>query len=244
MVDAQAINTSIIGRLLEEVSWEGSRVSLYRGGGCGMEHVLTAEVLLSLSFLPRTHFLGAVLTSALGARDALRGVAAQIEESELSVLPPELILQPSGAVVQPDALLGTASGYVLLEATCIPSHPSQLEQLAREYLAVVREAGKRAPVLLLILGSPPLAGGRGPGFWDIAEAISGCLPLVLADTGSGERLDALVTGIPEAVGWITWAEIDAVVARQLSSMTIDDPSLRATVERLATAVSTAIAIHS
>jgi hypothetical protein len=46
------------------------------------------------------------------------------------------------------------------------------------------------------------------------------------------------------VGWITWAELDTVVARQLSSLKVDDPSLRGTVERLATAVSTAIAVHS
>ena len=50
--------------------------------------------------------------------------------------------------------------------------------------------------------------------------------------------------IPEVVSWITWAELDTVVARQLSSVKIEDPSLRGTVERLATAVSAAIAIHS
>ena len=43
------INTSIIGRLLEEISWEGKRVvHLYRGGGRGKENVLTAEVMISL----------------------------------------------------------------------------------------------------------------------------------------------------------------------------------------------------
>jgi len=50
--------------------------------------------------------------------------------------------------------------------------------------------------------------------------------------------------ITEVVSWITWAELDTVVARQLSSMRIEDPSLRGTVERLAKAVSSAIAIHS
>ena len=43
------------------------------------------------------------------------------------------------------------------------------------------------------------------------------------------------TLIPEVVSWITWAELDAVVTRQLASMKIEDPSLRGTVERLATA---------
>ena len=49
---------------------------------------------------------------------------------------------------------------------------------------------------------------------------------------------------PEIVSWITWVEIITVVARQLSSMKIEDPSLRDTVKRLAKAVSLAIAIHS
>jgi hypothetical protein len=53
-----------------------------------------------------------------------------------------------------------------------------------------------------------------------------------------------VKRIPEVVSWVTWAEVETVVARQLSSMKIDDPSLRGTVERLAMAVSTAIATHS
>jgi hypothetical protein len=52
------------------------------------------------------------------------------------------------------------------------------------------------------------------------------------------------TLIPEVVDWITWAELDTVVARQLSSIKIEGPSLRGTVERLDKAVSTAIAIHS
>lgn len=64
MTDDDATNTTIIGRLLEEISWEGKRVRLYRRGGRGMENVLTAEVLLPLSFLPRTHFLGELLLAA------------------------------------------------------------------------------------------------------------------------------------------------------------------------------------
>jgi hypothetical protein len=105
MTNDGATNTSIIGRLLEEISWEGKRVvHLYRGGGRGKENVLTAEVMISLDFLPRTHFLAEVLRAAHGAENALEGVAAQIEDCELSVLPPQLTLKPAGTVVQPDAL--------------------------------------------------------------------------------------------------------------------------------------------
>jgi hypothetical protein len=33
---------SVMSRLLHEISWEGSRVKLYRDGGRGMENALTA----------------------------------------------------------------------------------------------------------------------------------------------------------------------------------------------------------
>jgi hypothetical protein len=59
-----------------------------------------------------------------------------------------------------------------------------------------------------------------------------------------ERVEDLVNRTPEIVSWITWVEINTVVARQLSSMKIEDPSLRDTVKRLTKAVSLAIAIHS
>lgn len=244
MTDDGAVNATIIGRLLQEISWEGSRVRLYRHGGRGMENVLTAEVLLPLSYLPRTHFLAEVLRAAHGAERALHGIAAQIEESELFVLPPELSLPPVGTVVQPDAVLETTSGYVLVEAKRIRRASFQREQLAREYLAVLREAKTRDPVLLLILGSPPPVTVKGEGLRDITEAIRESLLLVLASTGADESFDDLVERIPQVVSWITWAEVETVVARQKSSLKIEDPSLRGTVERLAKSVSTAIAIHS
>ena len=82
------------------------------------------------------------------------------------------------------------------------------------------------------------------GLRDITEAIKDHLQEVLDTAGGDESFEDLVKRIPDVVSWITWAEIDAVVARQLSSVKIEDPSLRGTVERLATAVSAAIAIHS
>ena len=55
-------NTSPMGRLLEELSWEGN-ARKYRGGGRGLENVLVTEVFSLLDQLPRSTFLGAVLTS-------------------------------------------------------------------------------------------------------------------------------------------------------------------------------------
>lgn len=238
-----ATNTSIIGRLLEEISWEGNAAP-YRDGGRGRENVLTAEVMISLGFLPRTHFLAEVLRAAHGAERALSGIAAQIEDCQLSVLPPELRLEPAGTVVQPDALLETETGYVFVEAKGLRRASFQREQLAREYLAVLRGAKTRDPVLLLILRSPPPVAVKGQGLRDVIDAIKEQLPLVLANTGGDESFDDLVDRIPQVVSWVTWAEIETVVARQMSSLKIEDPSLRGTVERLATAVSTAISIHS
>ena len=71
-------NVSVIGRLLEEISWEGSRVKQYREGGRGMENVLTAEVLLPLTYLPRAPFLAPVLRSAHGASAAVELAAAEL----------------------------------------------------------------------------------------------------------------------------------------------------------------------
>ena len=120
----------------------------------------------------------------------------------------------------------------------------QREQLAREYLAVLREAKTRHPVLLLMLGSPPPVTVKRQGLRDITEAIKDHLQEVLDKASGDEHLDDLVKRIPEVVSWITWAELNTVVARQLSSMKVENPSLRGTVERLATAVSAAIAIQS
>ena len=72
---------SAIDRLLDELSWEGN-ARKYRGGGRGLENVLTAEVFQALDFLPRDAFLGAVLRGAVlvpesvGAEDPLENAAA------------------------------------------------------------------------------------------------------------------------------------------------------------------------
>lgn len=52
----EKINTSIIGRLLKEISWEGKRVKMYRNGSLGYENVLTVEFFQALDFLPRNQF--------------------------------------------------------------------------------------------------------------------------------------------------------------------------------------------
>ena len=63
---------SIIGRLLEELSWTGRLITKYRGGGRGFENVLSAEVLQALDFLPRTAFLGSVVGALHDGTAAVR----------------------------------------------------------------------------------------------------------------------------------------------------------------------------
>lgn len=57
-------NCTVLGRLLEELSWDGNTIKAYRYGGRGFENVLTAEVFQALYFLPRQAFLGALHGSA------------------------------------------------------------------------------------------------------------------------------------------------------------------------------------
>ena len=145
------LNTSVLGRLLEELSWEGSSIRRYRHGGRGYENVLTAEVLLALDFLPRQAFLGAVLRAAHGSETTLARIADEIEAAELTLLPEELKLRPSGAsyqeqvVVQPDGMITSPHCVVMIEAKRIRKSKFQTEQLAREYIALMRDAAGRTP---------------------------------------------------------------------------------------------------
>ncbi|WP_142057805.1 hypothetical protein [Pseudarthrobacter sp. B4EP4b] len=135
MNTASSASSSIVGKLLEEISWEKARD--YRTGGQGRENVLTAEVLVGLDFLPRTYFLAAVIRAAHGADDARARLAAEAEQLQMNFLPGDFSFG-SGAgraalVVQPDAIFETPSTYTLVEAKRIKYGSFQPEQLAREY---------------------------------------------------------------------------------------------------------------
>ena len=102
----QLENASPIGRLLEEISWEGN-AKPYREGGRGRENVLTVETFTPLDYLPRTRFLGQVIGSAHGADEARRRVAEEIERVVISLLPGDVFLGRTGVHVQPDATIIT-----------------------------------------------------------------------------------------------------------------------------------------
>jgi hypothetical protein len=243
---------SVLGRLLQEISWEGQSVRQYRDGGRGRENVLTAEVLTALDFLPRQAFLGSVLDSAHGADEALRLVATEIEDAVVTFLPPEIVLNPDGRsrgellIVQPDATITSASCYVMIEAKRIKSSRFQVQQLAREYLAVTREARHRIPLLLLVLGSPPPVLIAGGGRLSVHNAIEQHLPTVhsLVRPHPHMPLDELETRVDQACAWITWHELAEVVVRRQRDLAVMDPSVAGSIRRLTASIVRSITRHT
>lgn len=228
---SESTNWSVVGRLLEEISWEGSSVRKYRQGGRGLENVLTAEALMLLDYLPRDVFLADVFRAAHGADLARERLAARAEDLRLRMLPDELHLPPNRLVVQPDALAETHDCFVLIEAKRIRSSSFQVEQLAREYVAVVREADGRLPLLLLVLGAEPPVTVKRLGRMSPRDAIATQLPTLLARVDATEAESELLGRIDERVAWITWAQIADVAAARADQF--DGPGPDSTVRRLA-----------
>lgn len=240
---------SLIGRLLAEISWDGN-ARTYRDGGRGRENVLTTEVFQALDFLPRTRFLGRVIRSAEGAEETRRMIVSQIDEAVIELLPGDLVVSGKGAgseplSVQPDGIIQTPDVYCLLEAKRIRRGAFQPHQLAREYLTVLREAGDRHPLLLLVLPEAPPVLVRGHGRLSIQEAIARwvtpILPQLDAEFPSAEEL---VKGIESAVAWVTWSTISEDVAAGLEHLNCPDASFFGSISRLVQSVRQAIEWHS
>jgi hypothetical protein len=245
--EAAGLAMSMIGKLLEEVSWE--HATSYRHGGRGRENVLSAEVLMALDFLPRKHFLGAVTRAATGAEQARAALVNEIEEAELRFLPGDMALAPNRSgkdqlFVQPDALITSSSSFVLVEAKRVRTSSFQPEQLAREYVATMAYAGTRSPLILLLGVEPPVL-VRGRGRMGLEQAVSSELESVLF-RANNERLtvEGLVERIPDVFCWITWAELSAVIGSQAAGFSTADPSVNASVRRLAKSIGSSIAWHA
>lgn len=239
-------SSSIVGKLLEEISWE--KATDYRTGGQGRENVLTAEVLVGLDFLPRTEFLGRVLRSAHGASEARAKIAAEAEELQMHFLPGDLRLGSGNykgqLFVQPDAVFDTPSTYTLVEAKRIRYGSFQPEQLAREYVALMSNTGASKPVFLLLGVTPPLR-VRGSGLLEIHDAVSRFLGPVLERTGDDAlpSESELLERIPEIFCWISWEELNECIAQALEQHSALHPSSEASVRRIAAFVHNAIAWH-
>jgi hypothetical protein len=239
------VNSSVIGRLLEEISWEGKSVRAYRDGGRGRENVLTAEVLWPLSCLPRSAFLAEVLQHAHGAEAVRIQAAEEVEEADVTLLPDQIELGPERLVVQPDATLVGPATYVLIEAKRIRRSSFQVNQLSREVVALKSISGNRAPLLLLILGTPPPVAVAGRGRLSLEAAITADVADVLAKTPEVDAsVDDLIDQLPETIAWITWTEIAEVTRRQEELFRTAPDGLAGTVRRLTSAVTQAIEWHS
>lgn len=237
---------SVISRLLDEVSWEGSNVKRYRDGGRGMENPLTAEVFQGLSNLPRDLFLGEVLRCAHGADQTRLAAADEAEAADLDVLPGSLQLPALKIDVQPDVWVTGPAVQLLVEAKGFRKGATfNVEQLPRELLCLQAHSGNRIPLLLLVLTTPPPIKVAGSGRHEVDAGVALGLESLCARAGmTAEDYETLLASIPYCVAWITWSEIYTIVIRQKSALTGLPSSIAASLHRTADDVAQAIKWHS
>jgi hypothetical protein len=241
---------SALSRLLSEISWEGDACK-YRDGGLGLENVLTVEVFQALDFLPRGEFLAHIFQSAIGGSSpALQTLIQEIETVTVRLLPGNVYLAkdpPEGKgrfYVQPDAVLDCSLAYCMLEAKRIKRGAFMPEQLAREFIGVLKNAGARNPLLLLVLPSPPPVPVKGHGRLSLRDAIASCLPVVLERTdGEFPPVDELCSRIDSVVAYTTWQRISDEIEASLKDFSHVDGSVQGCVRRLAQAALGAIQRH-
>lgn len=237
-------NESVIGRLLEEISWDGRGVRAFRDGGRGRENVLTAEVLLPLSLLPRKRFLGSALLTSQGAKRAVEKAVEELEATEVALLPDEVHLGRLALVVQPDAYLDSPQSLALVECKRIRSSRFQEEQLAREYLAVHQAAGSRSALMWVILGSPPPVLVAGLGRVDLAEAVHARLDQVHATSGCTVDLEKARSRVEDTIAWTTWQNIEEATQNALRQMGPLDDDVAGCLRRLVDAISRSVEWHA
>jgi hypothetical protein len=242
---------SPLGRLLEEISWEGN-ARHYREGGRGFENVLTAEVLQAIDFLPRKAFLGRILESLPGEiAPAARLLGQEVEELSFSLLPGGFMLEQSLSSikspleVQPDAIVESPSVLCLLEAKRIKRGAFQPEQLAREFIGVVQKARSlgRRPLLLLLLPKEPPVSISGMGRLEIHEAVSRSLGSVLERTEEATSPEDLLKQLHTVVAYTTWPRISECLTEARRAFTSGSPSIDASIGRLTDAALGALTWH-
>ena len=242
--------SSVMCRLLSEISWEGNP-QRYRHGGRGMENVLSAEVFQALDFLPRTAFLGTIIRSATGARATLDAVAAEAENLRFRFLPGSYNPGFGGTHerkplwVQPDGVLVSDRVFCLVEAKRIRSSSFQPEQLAREYVTTMREAAGKTPLMLLVLSRRPPVHVSRHGRLEVHDAIARFLPQVLSRVdGESPSASQLLESINSVVAFVTWEQIADILRQTCATFESVDPSVTKSVVRLTGAALNAIAGHA
>lgn len=170
-------------------------------------------------------------------------VQSEIEHLSIDVLPGSNPVA-GDPKVQPDVMLYGPAATVLVEAKRIRPGAFQPEQLASEYLALMRNYPTPTRLLLLIIPSPPPIRVSGAGRLGIHEAILGPLPAVHAKAADPPALSELADQVEGTVAWTTWTEIENAINRGVERLEIGDSSVEAGVRRGAGAISRAIAWHS
>lgn len=236
-------NDSPVGRLLEELSWEGN-ARKYREGGRGLENVLVTEVFQALDLLPRAAFLAEVVRQAHGDASALDAAAAEAEAFRVDVLPGGSDLCPGGPNIQPDVLLRAPTVTVVVEAKRLRSGSFQPEQLAREYLVLERDHPSSTRILLLVLPDAPPVAVRGRGRLSIRDAILEQLEPVHARAHDAPDLQGLVDRLDAACAWTTWADVDRILEEGRASLPPLPTTVEAAIGRTSGAGRRAIAWHS
>ncbi|MGD0652321.1 MAG: hypothetical protein ABSA97_14485 [Verrucomicrobiia bacterium] len=243
---------SAIGRLLSQISWNfDGGIRNFRDGGLGRENVLTTEVFQALDFLPRNAFLGAIIEASQGADQARRSLRREIEGARLSVLPGNSELVPSAKyyqqklAVQPDGLVETPSCFALIEAKKIGRSSFQPQQLAKEFVLVMRDSKGRQPLLWLILSSRPPVSVKGKKKLSIYEAIDLQLETILRRAENHDfKADSLLQRVNDVVCWTTWGTILDIVSEARKRFASADESTDACIQRLARSLEQAVARHS
>ena len=211
--------------------------------------------------MPREHFLGQIIRQlhSINGDGSINEVQTKflehIEDLSFTLLPLRFKFRindekATTKTVGPDALLGLETGgeggvYAFIEAKRIKRGSFQPEQLAREYVVLMREAGMKVPLLILILGQVPRIKVKGlDQKQPIKAAISENLKPVLDKVDSPRYdLPELTNRIDRTVAWITWDEIRQIVRQQQRVFNAETPSTQAAIERVANSIIEAIDFH-
>jgi hypothetical protein len=244
-------NSTVIGRLVAEISWQGNKVKQYRNGGRGIENILTAETILALDLLPRSWFLGEIFKDLNGkAQEVKEKLVAEAETLDITFLSDHIYLDRNashekGFAVDPDVVLTSDEIYAFIEVKRIRENKFQSEQLAREYLVLTRDALDRMPAFLLFLGRKPPIKVDKLGYVEPKEAILKTLDDVYGKLDKHPAsLDELKQNIDATLLWISWQEIANIIERQISDFECNDQSVYLSIQRICKLLQRAIVWHS